>query len=934
MKTFLNRYITCRLVLLLFPYFSYAQIIESDPVYSAKTDSADITFHVNRCNCDMEGYTGDIYAHTGLITDESIDSNDWKYVIADWNVNLEKAHLEKLDDTTYSLHITPSIADYYEITPETDVERLAFVFRNADGSLQTRPNYYYPVYEPGLTVQINKPGKNVVVKAGDTLVILANTVAIGTSAPDSMTLYIDDTLKYVTYADTITFEQIAAYTGKHWVKVEAKNDEISSVDSLFYFVRDEVPIADLPAGVNDGINYTDTATVTLVLYAPFKDIVMLIGDFNEWELSNEFLMNRTPDAERYWLTLSGLTKGEEYAFQYLIDGSLRIADPYADKILDPVNDEYIPENTYPDLKPYPDGLTDGIVSVFQTGQEPYNWQVTDFTPPAVANLVIYELLVRDFVEASNFSTVMDSLDYLADLGINAIEFMPVSEFEGNDSWGYNPSFYFAVDKYYGTKNDFKQLIDECHSRGIAVIMDIVLNHSYSQSPLVQLYFDTQTGKPSAENPWYNEECPHQPWCWGYDFNHESEATKTFVNRVNRYWLEEYHIDGYRFDFTKGFINTVGDGWNYDASRITILEAMYDSILTVNPNALVIFEHLTDNSEETELANHGILLWGKMTNPYNEATMGYHDAGKSNLSGISYQYRGWNEPHLVGYMESHDEQRLMYKNETWGNSSDDYDVKDLNTGLYRVEAAAALFFTVPGPKMIWQFGELGYDINIDEPCRICPKPILWNYYDDYNRYHLFKVFSALIQLHIEEDLFETTDFSLAVTGAKKRILLNSASKNAVVLGNFDLVSGSITGNFQHTGTWYEYFSGTSLNVTATDQNIELQPGEYRIYTDFQLEQPDIPPLEFVSNYSVPKGGCIYPNPTHGIINIDPAPAGKIEFQLYNITGQPVYTGNIQSVPEQILSIDLKGSNTRIQDGIYFYTIRSEKEIRQGKLLVIQ
>ncbi len=159
-------------------------------------------------------------------------------------------------------------------------------------------------------------------------------------------------------------------------------------------------------------------------------------------------------------------------------------------------------------------------------------------------LVIYELHIRDFVGTRAIKTVMDTLDYLERLGVNAIELMPINEFEGNDSWGYNPSFYFAPDKAYGTENDYKRFIDECHKRGIAVIIDMVLNHSYGQSPLVQLYFDPTAGdygQPTAQNPWYNEVCPHEPYCWGYDFDHESAQTKKFVDRVNRFWIENYKV---------------------------------------------------------------------------------------------------------------------------------------------------------------------------------------------------------------------------------------------------------------------------------------------------------------------------------------------------------------------------------------------------------
>jgi 1,4-alpha-glucan branching enzyme len=195
------------------------------------------------------------------------------------------------------------------------------------------------------------------------------------------------------------------------------------------------------------------------------------------------------DGDFFWLEINGLTSGQPYLFQYYIDGKLKIADPYTDQIADPWNDQYITSTTYPDLPAYPEGKTEGIASVLQPGQEQYQWETTDFQVPDKNKLVIYEMLVRDFDENHSYQSVIDRLDYLEDLNINVLELMPVNEFEGNSSWGYNPSFYFAPDKYYGPKNDLKKLVDECHKRGIAVVIDMVLNHSYGQSPLAQMYWD-------------------------------------------------------------------------------------------------------------------------------------------------------------------------------------------------------------------------------------------------------------------------------------------------------------------------------------------------------------------------------------------------------------------------------------------------------------
>ncbi|MDZ7633859.1 MAG: alpha-amylase family glycosyl hydrolase [Bacteroidales bacterium] len=161
-------------------------------------------------------------------------------------------------------------------------------------------------------------------------------------------------------------------------------------------------------------------------------------------------MKKSPDGNWYWLEVSGLAPGTEYGFQYMIDETIRIPDPYATKILDPWNDKYIDAATDPDLKTIPGWTGRRFLSqYFRIRPPPYVWKNTGFTPSAKDDLIIYEMHVRDYVAAHDFKTIRDTLDYIKSLGVNAIELMPVNEFEGNSSWGYNPSMYFAVDKYYG-----------------------------------------------------------------------------------------------------------------------------------------------------------------------------------------------------------------------------------------------------------------------------------------------------------------------------------------------------------------------------------------------------------------------------------------------------------------------------------------------------
>lgn len=866
---------------------AYAQVITTDPPFPSADAPVTITFDASKGSGNLAGYTGDVYAHTGLIIE---GQSNWQYVIGDWGVNATQPLLTRIAPDLYTLVIAPSIRQFYEASSSDVIKKMAFVFRASANSPQTE-DLFVDVYEPGLNISIISPVNGAIIGLNEIL-----TIEAVASEADSMFLYLNSNLLVAVEGNSITYELTAGDPGSQWIRISAEQEEAIVSDSVYFFARGDASVAELPEGVINGINYLDDNTATLVLHDPpaLKEFVFVLGDFNNWMVHEDFYMNRTPDGTHFWLTIENLEPAKEYIFQYYIDGELRLADPYTHKVIDPWHDHWIPESTYPDLISYPDDKTTGLAAVLQTAQTPYEWEVTDFTPPAPEDLVIYELLVRDFVATRDIKTLIDTLDYLERLGINAIGLMPVSEFEGNDSWGYNPSFYFATDKAYGRKQDYQKFIDECHKRGIAVVLDMVLNHSFGQSPLVQMYFNPaagQYGQPTADNPWYNQICPHQPWCWGYDFDHHSPHTREFVDRVNTHWLTEFKFDGFRFDFTKGFTNqqTGNQGSNYDAARIAILKRMADEIWQVNPDAYVILEHFCDNTEEKELAEYGMMVWGNMNYAYNEATMGWMPG--SNFSGISYKNRGWPEPHLVGYMESHDEERLMFKNITYGNSSNPFhDVKDTTIALQRLETAAAFFFTIPGPKMIWQFGELGYDYSINhcpdgtinDGCRTSAKPVRWDYFEDERRRKVYNVYSELIALKKEHDVFRTTDFSLSLAGAQKRIKLNHESMNVVVIGNFGVQAGNASPQFQQTGWWYEYFSGDSINVADPDMSFELGPSEYRLYSSVKLiDRPTV---------SIKNSLRIFPNPVEEQFTIEFTLDDEyyVVMDLYNLQGLQVVT----------------------------------------------
>jgi len=844
--------------------FANAQILELNPAFPTVNDVVTVTYDATQGNAALVGQS-QIYCHAGLITSASTSPTNWQFVQGNWGTVDPQVAMTNIGNNKHT--ITIDIDQFYGFPQSTNVLKLAFVFRTANGSIVGRAadgsDIYYDIYpvNAGLLASFFHPSNNTILDINQVLPIDAASNQTAT-----LTLKEDGSvLQTLTNATQLNYNLTASTAGTHLLEFIADNGSTQVIDSTYYTVNPQVLIQDAPyANLVNGINYINDTTVVLQLFAPQKEHIYVIGDFNAWSPTANYHMNLATNNSTWWLEISGLTPGQKYGYQYLIDGNMRFADPLSPLILDPNNDNNIGALTNPTPHPYPTGLTTGFVTVMQPGAQPYNWAVSNFTAPEKKDLVIYELLVRDFVAKRNYQTLIDTLDYLSKLGINAIELMPPGEFENNESWGYNPSFHMALDKYYGTPEKFKEFVDSCHGRGIAVIVDMVLNHAFGQNPMVNMYWDAANNRPAANNPWFNAICPHEPYCWGYDFDHTRLATQNYIDQVNKYWVDTYHIDGFRFDYTKGFVN---NGNGYSMERINLLKRMADEIWSYKSDAYVILEHWCDNNEEKQLADHGMMLWGNVTHGYQQALMGFTNA--SNISSGIYSNRGWTVPHLVSYAESHDEERTMFEALTYGNNTNAaHNARDLYTALGRAQALGVILLTQPGPRMLWQFQELGYDISIDVPCRVCNKPILWNYYTQARRRQLYDVYAATLALRNDYETFRSLSFQYSLTGAVKRVNMNHSTMNGVSMANFANSTQSGIPNFQHAGWWYEYFTGDSINVTNALSPISLQPGEYRIYTDVKLAQPEITDAPasiddiLVSDFDL----LIYPNPSQAQVHV--------------------------------------------------------------------
>jgi len=587
-----------------------------------------------------------------------------------------------------------------------------------------------------------------------------------------------------------------------------------------------------PAGVSNGIYYgADGTSVTLCTYAASKTApakrVFLLGDMTNWKLSADYQLYK--DGNYFWITLTGLESGKEYRFQYAVERAdgvkKQISDLYSEKVLHP-DDQYEPKKLDPDLLSYPSGA-DGYVTVIQPGKPKFEWSdaTLNFKRPNKNNLVIYELWIYDYTEGRSLKGLMKRLDYIQNLGVNAIELMPICEFDGNYNWGYSPNHYFAPDKAYGTETMYKEFIDECHKRGIAVILDMVFNHATGLNPMNKLY---PYGTDLQYNPWFNVTAPHSDNVYE-DWNHGFAPAHEMFTRALKYWLTEYKVDGFRLDLSHGLCS------DQPNTSVANLKDYYDNgVKAVSPDAYIILEHWGGSmgTERPKLVSYGMQCWNNTTNAYCQTAMGWLKDGDS--------FADANKDGYVAYCESHDEERMQYKAKTWGNG-------DLQTNtaarLARVPENVAFNVLLNGSHMLWMWEEVGYDFSIncdiDHPndynesyrCNKKPRPEIRSYFTNSNRVAAFTKCAQVITLRTQlmPEVFEGNPTSVIVgSGAKLRKI--QWGSDVFAAANFD-VSGNQAVTLP-SGTWYDYLNG----ATVASGTYTLAPGELKVFTGSPVVAP--------------------------------------------------------------------------------------------------
>ncbi len=748
---------------------SHAKLVDTSPALLQES-SHDIvlTYHAdsplgNGGLKDLPEST-DVYAHIGVITSASTTTGDWRYTVTPWpesdgsnsqQANTPKNRLTYAGPNTYTLNIG-SIRSYFGITdPNETVRYIAMVFRTADGRKEgktsTGGDILVEVLPEGFQMTLESDAPSLIINEAQSMNFTVNTTAAA-----NLTLTAnDERFASANAAMTLNGTYTINKAGNNTITATAVYDGKTYTKSLNVVYTSSSQPEDYPGGIPKmGAVRNNDGSVTFCLAAPGKKSVMLVPSWNDYAPSADNMMKyQDYEGNRYfWTTVPGLDNDKWYPYYYIVDDTYKVADPYAHLILDCYSDNYIPSDVWPDMPKYPyDKLSGVMLAVYRGDIDDYDFD--SFTIPDHESLVVYEMLFRDFTGSEGVAEgngtvrkAIEKIPYIKSLGFNAVELMPIMEFNGNNSWGYNTNFYMAPDKAYGSPTDYKDFINECHRQGIAVILDIVFNQSDGLHPWYQLY-------PIESNPFYNRVAPHE-FSVLNDWNQGNALVQQQWTDAVRYWMEAYNVDGYRFDLVKGLGDNesyaaAGGTNQYNQSRIDRMIRLHNVIKSVKPDGIHINEDLAGAEEEIALGNDGQIQWANINSASGQFTMGWDDGDNNLVRFLSANDGGRPWGSTISYAESHDEERLGYKDAAYGIEA----VKGQSLDNYkRLGTLAAQMLLTPGPKMVWQFGEFGNEQTTKTTNGVNntdPKIVDWEVWlADPDRHYLMETYAALIGLRME------------------------------------------------------------------------------------------------------------------------------------------------------------------------------------------
>lgn len=552
-----------------------------------------------------------------------------------------------------------------------------------------------------------------------------------------------------------------------------------------------------------------TSSIEFKLFAPNNQKAALIGSFNDWQ---EMSMIKGEDG--YFRTSVDLKDGiYQYKFRIQSNEWVEVVDPYATEI---------------------DPQTCGAVVRVKEGKrilDTYVWQHDDKPLPDNHELVIYELHVADFSGSDANSSkrdvlkrIIDKLDYLKELGINAVELMPLNEHPGKYNWGYLVSNFFALENSYGFPEDFKRLVDECHARGIRVILDGIYNHSAEECPLLKI----------DRTYWYyssKKEHKKETDYWGPEFNYEYYDEKLdirpawkFIGDVVRFWIQEYHIDGIRFDAVSQLASLDIEKPNFDflnyitqeAKKVAGNKPFYNiaECIPEEPNLIAPNGPMDGSWHESF---HQFILEHLCSDTFNlEKLQEILDPKRQN-------YPTSNK--LINYLATHDQERVL---EQLGK------IGIFDADAFKItKLGAVLLMTAVGVPLIWMGEEFG-ESKRKPKSTDRPTPIRWNLLENQLNHDLFEYYKKLIALRKQNPALHSENIDLFHTDPENKVLAycrwNEEGVQVVVVANFsdkNLTKYKIN-KFPEHNNWDEWLEGNDLEAKDNQLIVDLGEKEAKVF----------------------------------------------------------------------------------------------------------
>ena len=692
--------------------------------------------------------------------------------------------------------------------------------------------------------------------------------------------------------------------GTHQLTAFARRDNqrVMADIKLVWNIPDVVEES-IPPWYNLGVHDQLDGTVSFSILAPGKKFISLVGEFNEWD-PVAGLMKYDPAQGIFWLNFP-LGPGE-YEYLYIIDGDKVVGDPLATDV------------NWTDMFGNEHWASENQRSVASIGQDDFPWTDDEWVKPNMKDLIIYEMLLRDFTDSGDLAGLMSKMDYLEDLGVNAIELMPPTEFPGETSWGYNPAFFMAFESSYGTPDDFREFVDEAHARGMAVLIDLVFNHADGSSPYQQMY-----GNDYENSPYMHAEGNE----WGFpDFDHSRTGTRVLASQTVRHWINEYHVDGYRYDHTPG----VGwDGISYFANEAYMADN----------TAYQIAEHFDSNV-------WSLISATRINSHWHDA---FHDQMKANLrqgqfegstygdmnrteQGINFSADGFSDAETcVNYIESHDEQRIIFEAQTNGLSYE--------TALQKAELAAQTLFTSSGIPMFYMGAEFGMDTERTIDYNL----LRWHYLEDPDRAQIHQNYKNMIWLRNNYPAFRSNNINTVhKSNTQKSIVFQrtmDGEAGALVAINFSTSDQTMDLEFPWAGTWYEYTQDDTVEIeTNWFGSYSLPASSARIFTSERLwvgidNQAKIP-LEIALHPA-------YPNPFNPstTLRFDLPNPTLASLKIYDVRGREVWShsegpAQIGAGSYELVWNGVNDANQPVATGLYFVELRTSGFHQVQKLMLVK